>query len=69
MATSDGNDTAMAELPASTSISAAAHQYQMAMSQQEAIQHSGSADAIDGVTGPTGDSLMNGEALGMIDVC
>jgi hypothetical protein len=69
MPSPDTEDTPMADAPASTSISAAAHQYQAAMSQQGPAE--GAATSTE-PTGPTFDSsaeaLPNGSMLERINV-
>jgi hypothetical protein len=68
MSQSEPTDTSMTDAPATTSISAAAHHYQMAMSQQEAAQAPQSVDYAGTALEPSGDGIVNGSNSDMIDV-
>ncbi len=66
MSSAETADTIMAEAPAATSIIEAAHQYQLAMSQQEATQPNPTTDPTMELSG---DSTMNGNTSEVIEVC
>jgi len=68
MSSSEATDTVMAEVPVATSISEAAHQYQLAMSQQEATQPNSTTDPISSTTELSGDSTVNGNTSELIEV-
>ena len=69
MPQSDTTDAIMADAPAPTSISAAAHQYQMAMSQQEAAQATNSVDLPSSAFEPSGETVAIGSNPDMSEVC
>jgi hypothetical protein len=62
MSSAEVTDTLMAEVPAPPSISEAAHQYQLAMSQQEAPQPNSSTDPNSSAIELGGDAVVNGNA-------
>jgi hypothetical protein len=68
MSSSEVTDTIMAEIPAATSISEAAHQYQLAMSQQENTQPNPATDPISSTMELTSDSVVNGNTSEVIEV-
>jgi hypothetical protein len=69
MSSAEGTDTIMAEVPAPPSISEAAHQYQLAMSQQEAPQPNSSTDPNSSAMELSGHSVVNGNAPEVVSVC
>ena len=69
MSSAEVTDTIMAEVPAPPSISEAAHQYQLAMSQQVAPQPSSSTDPNSSAMELGGDSIVNGNAPEVSGVC
>lgn len=68
MSSAEVTDTIMAEVSAATSISEAAHQYQLAMSQQEATPPNPTTEPIASVIELSGDPAMNGNNSEMNEV-
>jgi hypothetical protein len=68
MSSAEATDTVMAEVPVATSISEAAHQYQLAMSQQEVMQPNPTADPTSSTMELSGDSTVNGNTSEVIEV-
>jgi len=68
MSSTEGTDTIMTEVPAPPSISDAAHQYQLAMSQQETTPPNPITDPVSSAMELSGDSVMNGNTSGVIEV-
>jgi hypothetical protein len=68
MSSAEATDTVMAEVPVATSISEAAHQYQLAMSQQEVTQPNPTTDPISSTMELSGDSTVNGNTSEVIEV-
>jgi hypothetical protein len=68
MSSAEATDTVMAEVPVATSITEAAHQYQLAMSQQEATPPNPTTDPISSTIELSGDSAVNGNTSEVIEV-
>lgn len=68
MPQSDTTDAIMADATAPTSISAAAHQYQIAISQQEAAQAPHSIDTPGSSFEPSAEIAANGSNTDIIEV-
>jgi hypothetical protein len=68
MSSVEVTDAIMAEVPAATSISEAAHQYQLAMSQQEATPPNPTTDPVGSAMELSGDSVVNGNASEVTEV-
>jgi hypothetical protein len=68
MSSAEVTDAIMAEVPATTSISEAVHQYQLAMSQQDASQPNPTTDPVSSAMELSGDSVVNGNASEVVEV-
>jgi hypothetical protein len=68
MSSAEVADTVMAEVPAATSISDAAHQYQLAMSQQETTHPNAATDPANSIIELNGNSALNGNSSEMTEV-